>query len=161
VTTLNSSKLAAINVMGLAALAGMILTDKSIRAWEDEQDARLLGHDATARYLNATTESIWPDPDHPKMRHGYQHDCNSCFGFGWWIGETIPVHETEARDGFESDPCPECGEDNAIYAHLHEKREEDMAAGSLPIAESVDEMLYKFEKELRCAELLVIQGQSE
>jgi len=99
-----------------------------------------------------------------KLKHGYVHDCQDCFGFGWWPDECIPMHFSEAEEGWESDPCPTCNQDNAVFEYLVEQKDDKTVRDKvikkdlLALNDDIDNMLYEFEKRLRCAELLVIQG---
>ena len=36
--------------------------------------------------------------------------CKTCYGFGMWaIGEPCPMGEMDAREGYPTLECPECG----------------------------------------------------
>ena len=94
----------------------------------------------------------------PKLMPGYTNDCSKCFGFGMWPGEPdFPVYPEEAVDGFESDACGDCGEDNTVYAYLYEQRQElesNSNEEEFVRIEELSKSLEEFEKSLACAESL-------
>lgn len=106
-------------------------------------------------------KAIWGDEGVKKVSHGYQHDCPDCYGFGMWPGEFIPVHLNEAQEGWSTEECLTCGEDNAIFEFIRDRMEEKEARQNLlwiKTSDSIDAVLYEFEKGLRCVELSDIQG---
>lgn len=108
-------------------------------------------------------KAVWSDTGEviKKLEHGYKHDCTECYGFGVWPGETIPVSFAEAEDGFASEECPVCGEDNAVFEFLASKREAALSnsssSGDLIPKRDIGEAIASLEKLLRCAELSAIQ----
>jgi len=39
-----------------------------------------------------------------------ENKCKMCFGYGYWAwGRVAPMGSIDAKDGFPTLPCPECG----------------------------------------------------
>lgn len=80
--------------------------------------------------------------------------CGTCFGFGIWEDDFSPVYECEAREGVDTERCPECGEDNSYYADLDDAYEYHFKSSD---KDDFDTILTRFELRLKCAESLDMQ----